>query len=228
MTTLFVTAAGTEVGKTFVCCRLIEELRREWRLRVVKPVATGFDPDDVASSDTGRLLAAQGRALDPQSIDATTPWRYRAALSPDMAARRERSEIPFDRLVQFSRAEPEDDLTLIEGIGGVMVPLDATHTVLDWMDTLSPIVWLVVGSYLGSLSHALTALAALDRRGLEVASLIVSESPEQPVDIGETAATLERFAGGVPVRIVPRPPPAPASERLLAPAIEARLAGRRA
>ena len=60
------------------------------------------------------------------------------------------------------------DVLLIEGIGGIMVPLDDEHTVLDWMLVLQLPVILVAGSYLGTLSHTLTALDVLRRRGLTV------------------------------------------------------------
>jgi len=221
MTLLFVTASGTDVGKTFVCRRLIEELAGGFRLRVLKPVATGFDPADVAATDTGALLAAQGKPLDADAVAATTPWRFRAALSPDMAAAREGRGIEYERLVEFCRPAPDAELTLIEGVGGVMVPLDSSHTVLDWIAALDPLVWLVVGSYLGTLSHTLTALAALDARGLDVGAVIVSESAGQPVPAAETAAVLARFMGEVPIRVLPRPPAA--TTRLLAPLIEPRL-----
>ena len=77
MTTVFVTASGTDVGKTFVMCALIEELRRtDWRIRVLKPVATGFDPHEPQSTDTYRLLHAQGLEPTIERVDAVTPWRF--------------------------------------------------------------------------------------------------------------------------------------------------------
>ena len=78
-----------------------------------------------------------------------SPWRFAAPLSPDMAASRERRSIPFDALVAHCRAASERrGVTLIEGIGGVMTPLDAEHTVLDWIAALGAPALLVVGSYL--------------------------------------------------------------------------------
>ena len=109
-------------------------------------------------------------------------------------------------------------MTLIEGIGGVMVPLDAEHTVLDWIAALEAPTLLVVGSYLGSLSHSLTAAAALRERGVPLAGIVVSESEAEPVPTAETAATLARFVEGVPVRLLPRAAPAP-----LLPIVEAYL-----
>ena len=95
-------------------------------------------------------------------------------------------------------------MTLIEGIGGVMVPLDTRHTVLDWISALGAPALLVVGSYLGTLSHSLTAAAALQQRAVPLLGVVVSESETQPVPAEETAAALARFLASTPVRVLPR------------------------
>lgn len=215
MTTVFVTSSGTGIGKTFVCCRLLQSLPHSLRVRAIKPVVTGFPSEAgpvagaaagaaVAESDTGRILTAQGRSLDPEAIAATSPWRFRKPISADMAAAAERRTIDFDELVRFSRAPAGFDLNLVEGIGGVMAPLDASHTVLDWIAALEAKALLVVGSYLGSLSHSLTAHAALASRGVPIAAIVISQSAEEPVPTAETAASLKRFVGAAPVLILPR------------------------
>jgi dethiobiotin synthetase len=207
MSTLFVTATGTDVGKTFVMARLVAELRAARRsVQALKPVASGFDAADVSASDTGVLLDALGLPATPANLDAVSPWRFAAPLSPDMAAARERRAIPFAELVEFCNAPRAADVTLIEGIGGVMVPLDAEHTVLDWIAAVGAPAVLVAGSYLGTLSHTLTAVAALRARGCTLAAVIVSESVEQPVPLEETAAALRRFVGPVVVSVLSRPP----------------------
>jgi len=206
MTTLFVTSSGTGIGKTFVTLKLIAELKAAGRrVRALKPVASGFDAARPADSDTGELLRALELEATAANLDAVSPWRFTAPLSPDMAAARERRTIPFDALVAHCRAAGRSgEVTLIEGIGGVMVPLDAEHTVLDWIAALEAPALLVVGSYLGTLSHSLTAIAALRTRGVTLAGVVVSESEEQPVPAAETAATLERFIAPVAVRVLPR------------------------
>jgi dethiobiotin synthetase len=205
MTTLFVTASGTDIGKTFVTVRLIAELKAaDYRVRALKPVVSGLDTANVGNSDTAKLLEAQGLAIDAASLDAVSPWRFAAPLSADMAAAREHRSVPFDALVDFCRAPSDADVTLIEGIGGVMAPLDATHTVLDWIAALAAPALLVVGSYLGSLSHGLTAAAALKERSVPIVGVVVSESLEQPVGADETAATLARFLSPTPIRVLPR------------------------
>ncbi|HSC15078.1 MAG TPA: dethiobiotin synthase [Gammaproteobacteria bacterium] len=211
MTTVFVTSSGTGIGKTFVTLRLIAELAASGRrVRALKPVASGFDATRPADGDTGALLAAQRLEPTAANLDAVSPWRFAAPLSPNMAAARECRTVPFDALVAHCRAAGRSgDVTLIEGVGGVMVPLDGERTVLDWIAALEAPALLVVGSYLGTLSHSLTAAAALRARGVKIAGLIVSESEEQPVPAAETAATLARFVAPVPVRVLPRAAPAP-------------------
>jgi dethiobiotin synthetase len=211
MTAVFVTSSGTSIGKTFVMLRLIEELRAEGRgVRALKPVASGFDAAHPEGSDTALLLRAQGLDVTAQNLDAASPWRFAAPLSPDMAATAEQRSIPFAALVAHCRAASEyAGVTLIEGVGGVMAPLDAEHTVLDWIEALGAPALLVVGSYLGTLSHSLTAAAALRERGVTIAGVVVSESDEQPVPADETAATLARFVAPVPVRVLPRAAPVP-------------------
>ena len=220
MTAVFITSSGTGIGKTFVTLRLIAELEARGRsVRALKPVASGFDAAQPEGSDTALLLRAQGLDLTAEILDAVSPWRFAAPLSPDMAARAERRSIPFAALVAHCRAaSARAGVTLIEGIGGVMAPLDTEHTVLDWIEALDAPALLVVGSYLGSLSHSLTAAAALRQRSVTIAAVVVSESEEQPAPAAETAASLARFVAPVPVCVLPRAAPVP-----LLPLVESHL-----
>ena len=205
MSTVFVTASGTEIGKTFVACALIHQLRRGGRsVSALKPVATGISPQTVSDSDSALLLQALGVPAADDAVAAITPWRFPEPLSPDMAAARAHASIPFDELVAFCQADRGTDVTLIEGIGGVMVPLDGRHTVLDWIAALGAPALLVTGSYLGTLSHTLTAVGMLQARDVELAGIIVNESGTQPVAPEETADAIARFAADVPVRVLRR------------------------
>jgi dethiobiotin synthetase len=204
---IFITATGTDVGKTFVAASLIGHLRQMGRLvDAIKPVVSGFDPAQAAVSDPGVLLRALGLPVTPQEIDRISPWRFRAALSPDLAAMREGRSIDVDTVVAFCQSAigQRQDILLIEGVGGVMVPLDEHRTVLDVMMALQLPLILVAGSYLGTISHTLTALDAVYRRGLNVLAVIVSETPGSPVPLDETVAAIARFAE--PVIGLPRQP----------------------
>ena len=207
MTRFFVTATGTELGKTFTSAALLHAARAAGRsVAGLKPVASGIDDGNLADSDPAVLLAAQGLGWDWASVERICPWHFAAPLSPDMAAAREGRRVPFDDLVRFCRATLDGpaDLALVEGVGGVMAPLDERHTVLDWVAALEIPALLVAGTYLGTISHTLTALAVLAGRGVPVAALVLSESPASPVPPAETAAAIRRFAPGLAILHVPR------------------------
>ena len=210
MTAIFITATGTDVGKTFVATSLIRYFRQMGRIvDAIKPVVSGFDPAQAAASDTGLLLQALGLPITAEDIERISPWRFRAPLSPNMAAEREGRAIDVDALITFcqSAVEQREDILLIEGVGGVMVPLDGERTILDVMMALQLPLVLVAGSYLGTISHTLTALDALYRRGVQVLAIVVSESPGSTVPLDETVAAIARFAE--PVIGLPRRPAPP-------------------
>jgi dethiobiotin synthetase len=207
MTAIFVTATGTDIGKTFVTAGLIRHLRAAGKpVDALKPVVSGFDPTAPEGSDPGALLAALGQPLTGENIARISPFRFAAPLSPDLAARRENRSLDFAALVQFCKnAIASTSSTLfIEGVGGVMVPLDERHTVLDWMAALRLPVLLVTGSYLGTISHTLTALDVLRRREVEVRALVVNETAGATVALADTADSIGRFAGSIPLVTMPR------------------------
>ena len=208
MTAIFITATGTDVGKTFVASSLIRHFRQMGRaVDAIKPIVSGFDPDHAAASDPGVLLDALGLPVTLPEIDRISPWRFRAPLSPDLAAEREGRSIEVDTVVTFclSAIEQRQDILLIEGVGGIMVPLDGERTVLDVMMALQLPLILVAGSYLGTISHTLTALDALFQRRLKVMATIVSETPGSTVPLDDTVAAIARFVA--PVIGLPRQEP---------------------
>jgi dethiobiotin synthetase len=205
----FVTSTGTDVGKTFVTAGLIRYLRTSNQaVGALKPVGSGYYSSVVETSDPAVLLGALGRAVSADEIASIAPWRFRAPLSPDLAAARENRNIAFDELIAFSRGavERNNGILFIEGVGGIMVPLDAKRTVLDWMAALDIPLLLVVGGYLGTISHTLTALDVLAQRKLTLAAIVVSESERNPVELDETVASIARFSNGVDVIGLPRLP----------------------
>jgi dethiobiotin synthetase len=203
VTAIFVTATGTNIGKTFVTAGLIRHFRNAGRtIDAIKPVVSGFDPAAAAGSDPAVLLAALGREASMDEIARISPWRLTAPLSPHMAARQEGRAIAYAEVVEFCRramVARRDGVLLIEGIGGIMVPLDDHHTVLDWMSMLRIPIILVAGSYVGTMSHTLTALEVLVRRNLDVTAVVVSESEGSAASLEDTVATLARFADSIGV-----------------------------
>jgi len=207
MSGVFVTATGTDIGKTFVTAALIRHLRGIGSLvHAIKPVVTGFDEADWATSDPAVLLQALGHPVDLKEIARISPWRLEAPLSPDMAARREARTIAFAHLIDFCRdtLRKRPGLVLIEGIGGIMVPLDEHRTVLDWMSALRLPVLIVTGTYVGTISHTLTALEVLARRNLVIAAVVVNESERSAASLEETLSSIAPFADCIELVGIPR------------------------
>jgi dethiobiotin synthetase len=206
VTAIFVTATGTDVGKTFIVAALIRHLRQlGHQVDAIKPIATGFDPARAATSDPGVLLAALGLPYSPEEVDRVSPWRFRTPLTPDLAAARENRRIDVDQVIAFCKGAVEQrrEILLIESVGGVMTPLDGHRTILDVMMAVRLPLILVTDSAVGSISHTLTALDSLFRRDMNVLATIVVETPDGPMPLDDAVATIARFAE--PVLGVPSP-----------------------
>jgi dethiobiotin synthetase len=143
--------------------------------------------------DTNKILKAMGREPSLEDIDIISPWRFSAPLSPDMAAALENSIINFKEVVSFcNHAKDLSDYLIIEGAGGVMTPINDSKTFLDLIEQVNIAAILVTGSYLGSISHTLTAITALESRNIIIDRIIINES-QDGVDIFETKKTLSNF-----------------------------------
>ncbi|WP_404378959.1 dethiobiotin synthase [Caenispirillum salinarum] len=163
---VFVTGTDTDVGKTVASACLVRALGADYW----KPVQSGTD--DLPEGDAGTVAALAG--IGPERI-VPTVLAYKAPLSPDQAAALEGASIDLDAVSSLpSRERP----VVVEGAGGVLVPLTETATMLDLMQRLALPVVVVARSGLGTINHTLLTLEALDRRGLEVAGVILVGPPK--------------------------------------------------
>lgn len=202
MSGLVLLGIGTDVGKTFVACALIRAMRaRGETVDAFKPVISGLSAETWPESDAGRLLAALGLPVDQAQLDRIAPFQFRAPLSPPMAARLEGRALVLAEIVATCevRLAETDGLLLIETAGGVMSPIDDDHTMLDLVAALGQPSLLVAGSYLGAISHTLTALKALASVGHVPQAIVVSESAGENPPFEETCADIARLSG---VRVI--------------------------
>jgi dethiobiotin synthetase len=198
----FVTSTGTGVGKTYVTAALIRQARAKGlTVAATKPLISGFDKSEIATSDTGVILAALGEAPTLEAASRLSPWRFAAPLAPSMAARAEGRSLDCEALFAHGRQflEGKADLMLIEGVGGTMVPLDDKRTVLDWICALNAQVLLVVGDYLGTISHTLTAVEVLRTKGAVLAGVIVNEGEAAGIPFDDTLAEIAGWVAPIPV-----------------------------
>ena len=161
---VFVTGTDTNVGKTVVSACLVAA----WEAMYWKPVQTGLaeDPGDTA---TVMRLAA----LPPDRI-VPPAYAFRAPLSPHAAAAAERATIELEA-ISFP---PARRLVVVEGAGGILVPLNRTTLMIDLMRRLDLPAVLVARSTLGTINHTLLSLGALRARQIPVLGVVMSGPPD--------------------------------------------------
>ena len=195
---IFVTGTDTGVGKTFVSGGVLLLARKE-KLRVgaMKPVETGCTPH------RGKLLPADAALLstcagDPDSLDDVCPYRFEPPISPETAALKAGVKIDFKKIADHYKEIARDkDLVLVEGAGGISVPLTGKKYMADLAKHLKCKVLLVVGDRLGMINHALLSIAEIRRHKLPLAGIVLNRvvPPEGDASLDTNAADLARHAG---------------------------------
>ncbi len=181
---LFVTATDTEVGKTVITCAIAALLRRAGlTVGVSKPLASGCrrDREGLVSEDAEALAHF---ADCRQPLDVIHPLRYVAPLAPAVAAELTGEAPDWSLLAdRLERLDAASDAMLIEGIGGLLVPIDpadAQRTVLDLIVALGYPVVVVTRANLGTLNHTAMTVRLLREAGCKVAGLVVNGYPADP------------------------------------------------
>ncbi len=200
---VFITGTDTGVGKTLVTAALTLCLkRRGLRVGVMKPVETGSRDEGVAGSDAARLYAAAGLE---EPVEAISPYRFADPLAPADAARREGRTISLSRIVRCYRAlAMRYPVVLVEGAGGVLVPLTSTANVRDLMKRLALPAVVVSRAELGSVNHTLMTIEALRRARIPVLTVLLNRAgahPKTEIEALQEASTLSLLntRSGVPV-----------------------------
>ncbi len=184
---LFITATDTGVGKTIVTAVLARVLRLcGVRVGVMKPVTSGCREQDGAlvSEDAELLAWAAGVDCD----DDVAPYRLREPIAPSEAARIDGVKIDFDRITDcYRRLAARYDFVLVEGAGGLMVPLNGGLLMADLARRLDLPLLVVASSGLGTINHSVLTCFAAGQMGLEVLGVIVNSYPAEP-DLAERGA----------------------------------------
>jgi dethiobiotin synthetase len=172
---IFITGTDTGVGKTFIACALAELLReRGCRIGVMKPAETGCAAADggLFAHDAARLKQASGSADDLEKI---CPYRLPDPLAPSIAAERAGVKIDIDHLMRvYGEISAANDITLVEGAGGLMVPLLPSYTYADFARVLKLPVIVVAANKLGAINHLLLTLEHAVCNGLLLLGYILN------------------------------------------------------
>lgn len=164
MRKIFVTGIGTDVGKTVVSSVLVEALKADYW----KPVQTG----SFFSTDTAKVqkwISNSESKIHPES------YLLKQYMSPHAAAELENREISLSNITI-----PDTSNTLIiEGAGGLLVPLNRAEFMIDMIKKFDAEVVLVVQNYLGSINHTLLSVEALKNKGLKILGIVFNGAPHQ-------------------------------------------------
>ncbi|MFT6339869.1 MAG: dethiobiotin synthetase [Alcanivorax sp.] len=194
----FVTGTDTEVGKTWVSCRLLERAREAGlSCYGLKPVAAGCEEtaEGWRNDDALQLMAASSVTLPYELVN---PVALKAPVAPHIAARKEGKAITLSRLVGYVRgalSAHKADLILIEGAGGWRVPLNDREMLSGLASALELPVIQVVGMKLGCINHALLTAEAIEKDGLQYAGTMANCFGEMDVQ-EENLLTLRQHLPG--------------------------------
>jgi dethiobiotin synthetase len=208
---LFVTGTDTAAGKTVVAAAIVAALRSSGeRVAAFKPVVTGVgsEADDAWPADHELLAAAAGARAD-----GVTPHTFEPAVSPHLAAQLAGTELALDALLSAAhRAAADADALVVEGVGGLLVPLNAEHDIRDLAVALGLPLVIAARPGLGTINHSLLTIEAARSVGLDVRAVVLTPWPPEPSVMERS--NRETIAARGDVEVAGLPPTSPAVEDL--------------
>jgi dethiobiotin synthetase len=193
---LFVTGTDTGVGKTGLSAALLAAIAAAGnRVRAYKPVLTGLDetppPPGAASWPPDHELLASAAGMRAEEV---APLRYGPAASPHLAAGLAAERIDPAALLACARATAADTTLIVEGVGGLLVPLVDDYTICDLAAALELPVIIAARPGLGTINHTLLTLRAARAAQLDVRAVVLTPWPQQPDAIERSnRETIERL-----------------------------------
>ena len=190
---LFVTGTDTGVGKTLLTCSIIRLLRDQgFDAAGFKPVATGEpigNPGDAAA-----IHEVSGRC---EPLEMLCPYRLTPPLAPTLAARQEGTELDIRKIhAALSSLCERHNRIIVEGVGGVLVPLDRGTLVVDLALHIGFPVLVVCRAGLGTINHTLLTLRELERAGLHVAGIVMNTTCAADTELADgSREEIERISG---------------------------------
>jgi dethiobiotin synthetase len=199
---LFVTGTDTGVGKTVLSAALLATIRAAGEtVRAHKPVLTGLD-DDLAPNiwPPDHVLLGAAAAMSPTDV---APLRLGPATSPHLAAQMTGADIDPHALLDAARAGTSDEIAVVEGVGGLLVPLAEDYLVLDLARELGLPLLIAARTGLGTINHSLLSVRVARSAGLAVAAVVLTPWPGDPSALElSNRATIARL-GEVDVEVLP-------------------------
>jgi len=192
---LFVTGTDTGVGKTVAAAALVIRYRRRVPAAAVKywkPIQTGIEQDD-DTAEVARLAACGSNEIVNAGVRLERP------VSPHLAARLAGRPIDLEGLVAIAGREPDSARLIVEGAGGVLVPVNENAFMADLVARLALPAVVVSRTALGTINHTLLTIQALRGRAIEVAGVIMVGAPND-----DNREAIERYGNVDVLGVMPR------------------------
>ena len=183
---LLITGTDTGIGKTLIAGAIAAHLRLQGqRVAVLKPAASGCvrRREGLVSEDAEFLAHC---ADTPHPLDVVAPIRFLEPLAPAVAAERMKTTLDWESVQRsMNRITRNADVLIVEGVGGIMVPMDAEHTMLDLAAWLKLPAVIVARPNLGTINHTLLTARALKSAGVRVAGVVINRYPAENAGTAE-------------------------------------------
>jgi dethiobiotin synthetase len=188
----FITGTDTGIGKTYVACQLIREyVAQGYRVVGMKPVAAGCELVDGQWVNEDVLLLAQASNVQAP-LHWVNPYCFKAPIAPHIAASQEGVEIQLEVIQRaFTELTQLADIVVVEGAGGLLVPLNSNETIADLIALLNIPIIFVVGMRLGCINHALLSLAVMQSRKLPISAWVANPIDHNMMHYAENLSTLQ-------------------------------------
>ena len=190
---IFITSTGTNIGKTYCTVEILKEmLNRKVLFNAYKPILSGFDIYNIKDSDSYKILKTNHKKPEIEDIKEISPWLFEKPIAPSIAAKKENKSLKYNDVLEWCLKKSDNNIiNIFEGAGGLLVPIEKIKTLLDLMKDLNSKVVLVVGNYLGSVSHTLSAIQNLQHANLQIINIIINENiNNNDIDIKDTESLL--------------------------------------
>lgn len=194
---LFITGTDTGVGKTYVACQLIRQyVEQGYKVVGMKPVAAGCELVDGrwVNEDVALLTEASNVTAPPHLIN---PYCFNPPIAPHIAAEQAGIEIQFDVIkAAYEQLALMADVVIVEGAGGLLVPLHGQKTIADLIQYLDIPVALVVGLKLGCINHTALSLALIKQRDLALKEVVVNQLDKTLLCVDDNVETIRNLLNG--------------------------------
>lgn len=196
-----VTGTDTGVGKTVLTAAIVAALAAEGvPVRAHKPVSTGLDQAAGAPEPPDHVLLAAAAGMAEEEV---APVRYGPPVSPALAAELSGEPLHPQTLLRTARETAGQATLIVEGIGGLLVPLAPDYSVCDFAVALGLPVVIAARAGLGTINHTLLTLAAARTSGLDVRAVVLTPWPQTPSEVELSNRESIARLGGVAVEVLP-------------------------